>query len=246
MSIVIKISGHELDSADYLAALAGVLAEISEPIIIVHGGGREISAMQERMGITPILVDGIRVTDAESLALVEMVLCGAVNKRLVRTLVSAGVNAIGLSGVDMGMIRAHKLAHPTVDMGFTGAVRAIHAEPLHLLMRSGFVPVIAPICMGETSSMNVNADMVAGAVAAAVDAEQVFFLSNVPGVLRDGVLLPELNAAEAHALIESGVIFGGMIPKVRVALEAVEQGVRAAVITNVDGLRDRRGTEIRA
>jgi acetylglutamate kinase len=246
VSILIKISGHELDSQEYLASLTRALAEIDEPIVIVHGGGKEISAMQERMGIVPIMVDGVRVTDAESLALVEMVLCGAVNKRLVRTLVSGGINALGLSGVDAGIIRADRLSHASVDMGFTGDVRAVRAEPLHALMRAGFVPVIAPICMGESSSMNVNADVVAGAVAAAIAAEQVYFLSNVPGVLRQGEVLPELRAPEAHALIESGVIFGGMIPKVRVALEAVARGARAAVITDVDGLRSRRGTQIRS
>ena len=127
----------------------------------------------------------MRVTDAASLALVEMVMCGAINKRLVRVLVNAGVNALGLSGVDGGMISAAKMYHESVDMGFTGEVTAVRVDLLLNLLDMGFTPVIAPICLGEDNNFNVNADHVAGALAAAVEAERLVFLSNVPGVMQD-------------------------------------------------------------
>jgi acetylglutamate kinase len=243
--IVIKISGHELDSADYVADFAQAIRDLNAPAVIVHGGGKEISMLQERLGIQPKFIDGVRITDAESLALVEMVMCGAINKRLARVLVNAGVNAVGLSGVDGGMISAAKMHHESVDMGFTGEVTAVRVDLLLNLLDLGITPVIAPICLGEDNNFNVNADHVAGALAAAVEAERLVFLSNVPGVmkdLKDNHVIGTLTPDETEAMIADGTIFGGMIPKVRTALQALDEEVLQAVITDLAGLRSGGGT----
>lgn len=243
--IVIKISGHELDSAEYVADFAQAIRAMNAPTVIVHGGGKEISLLQGRLGIEPKFVDGIRVTDAESLALVEMVMCGVINKRLVRTLVNAGVNAVGLSGVDGGMISAAKMFHETVDMGFTGEVTAVRVDLLLNLLDLGITPVIAPICLGLDNNFNVNADHVAGALAATLEVEQLVFLSNVPGVLKDikdNQVIATLTPDQAESMIADGTIFGGMIPKVRTALNALKDDVEQAVITDLAGLRSNGGT----
>ncbi|MEO8396149.1 MAG: acetylglutamate kinase [Chloroflexota bacterium] len=243
--IVIKISGHELDSAEYVAEFAQAIREMNTPMIIVHGGGKEITMLQGRLGIEPKFVDGVRITDAESLALVEMVLCGTVNKRLVRVLVNGGVNAVGLSGVDGAMISAAKMYHETVDMGFTGEVTAVRVDLLFNMLDLGLVPVVAPICLGEDNNFNVNADHVAGALASALEAERLVFLSNVPGVmldLKDNKVIETLTPEQTEAMIADGTIFGGMIPKVRTALNSLQDDVEQAVITDLAGLRSNGGT----
>lgn len=240
--IVIKISGHELDSPDFLAELAATLKHFDTPVAIVHGGGKEITALQTRLGIEPRYVDGLRITDAESLALVEMVLCGTVNKRIVRTLVNAGIDAVGLSGVDGGLVSAEKMTHESVDMGYTGEVTAVRVDLLVDMLDQGITPVIAPICLGEDSNFNVNADHVAGAVAAALEAERLVFVSNVEGVLKDGAVIPQLTPNQVGDMIADGTIFGGMIPKVKTALESLAEGVTQAVITNLKGLSSGGGT----
>lgn len=242
MTIVIKISGHELDSPDYLAEFADIVRELNAPAVIVHGGGKEITQLQQKLSIEPKFVDGVRITDEASLSLVEMVLCGTVNKRLVRTLVNAGVNALGVSGVDGGMISAAKLYHPSVDMGFTGQVTAVRVDVLLNLLDANLIPVVPPICLGAENNFNVNADHVAGAIAAALDAERLIFLSNVEGVLKDDAVISTLTPAETAALIADGTIFGGMIPKVQTALHALDDGVEQSVITNLAGLRTGGGT----
>ncbi|MDX2160780.1 MAG: acetylglutamate kinase [bacterium] len=241
-SIVVKISGHELDDPAYLAAFARVLAGIDAPKIIVHGGGKTISTMQTRLGIEPRYADGVRITDADSLAIVEMVLRGSVNTALVRALIAAGLEAQGMSGVDRGLIRAEKMHHAVQDMGFTGVVTAVRADVLRFLLEQGIIPVIAPVCLGETSTFNVNADQAAGAVASALDAHTLYLVSNVPGVLVDGQLARALTPEQVAALIENGTIFGGMIPKVRSALDALANGAKRAVITDLNGLRAQQGT----
>jgi len=240
--IVIKIGGNEIDDVAFLTELAITVHALVVPAIIVHGGGKEISDMQQRLGIEPRYLDGVRVTDAPSLAIVEMMLCGLINKRLVRYLVAEGVEALGMSGVDRGVVRAHKMPHPSVDMGFTGEVESVRGEVLRELLDGGVTPVLAPICLGESSAFNVNADHVAGAVAAAVGAERVVFITNVEGVLVDGQVEPVLMADEAERLITAGTIFGGMIPKVRTALGALESGVPQVAITNLTGLKTHGGT----
>lgn len=240
--VVIKIGGHELDDEAFLVELAGVIRALAEPVVIVHGGGKEISSLQTKMGIEPRYIDGVRVTDAESLALVEMVLCGTANKRLVRYLVNGGVDAQGISGVDRGLIRAEKMPHAEVDMGYTGEVVSVRGDVLRTMLSQDVTPVIAPISLGPDSSYNVNADHVAGAVAGAIGARRIVFLTNVEGVLMNGSLLTALMPDEVQRLIDIGVIFGGMIPKVQTALSALARGVPQAAITNLAGLRTHGGT----
>lgn len=240
--VVIKVSGHELDDAAYLAEFAAVVRDQQAPVIIVHGGGAEISALQKSMGIEPRYIEGVRITDSLSLKVVEMVLCGTVNKRLVRCLLDAGLDALGISGLDRGLVRAAKMEHPAQDMGFTGTVTSVRGDILMAMLEQGVTPVIAPVCLGEGTSYNVNADHVAGAIAASVDASRVVFLTNVQGVLVNEAVVPTLTPNQTRALITEGVIFGGMIPKVLTALHALETGVTRAVITNLEGLRSGTGT----
>ncbi len=242
MVTVIKIGGHEIADENFLSALAETVHRLASPVIIVHGGGKEISALQEQLGITPRYLDGVRITDAPSLQVVEMVLCGTVNKRLVRYLLGAGVDAIGMSGVDRGLITATPMQRDGHDMGYTGEVQRVQAEVLYSFLQQNITPVIAPICLGTDSAYNVNADHVAGAVAAAIEAERAVFLTNVPGVLSDGQVLAQLSISEAEALIAHGVISGGMIPKVKTALAVLHQGVSRVVITNLEGLQNGGGT----
>ena len=202
----------------------------------------EITRLQQKLNIEPRYVDGLRVTDAESLALVEMTLCGSVNKRLVRYLLAAGVDALGMSGVDRGLIRARQMRHESIDMGFTGEVESVRREAIYELLERGVTPVIAPVSVGEGSNFNLNADPVAGAIAAAIGAGAVVFISNVAGVLVDGEILARLTQAQALDLIDSGVIRGGMIPKVTAALDVLSSGLPQAVITDLDGWRIRGGT----
>ncbi|MEO1291007.1 MAG: hypothetical protein AAFV93_25000 [Chloroflexota bacterium] len=143
--IVIKISGHQIDDPEYLTDLAQVISGMIQPTIVVHGGGKEISQLQEQLGITPRYIDGVRVTDQASLDLVVMTLCGTVNKRLVHYLVSAGVNALGLSGIDMKLIQAEPMHHSSVDMGFTGYIMSVNHEPLLTLLHSGITPVMTSL-----------------------------------------------------------------------------------------------------
>ncbi len=241
---VIKISGHELDDSAYLASFAAAAAEIARttPLIVVHGGGKTISAMQQKMGIEPRYIDGIRITDPDSLSLVEMVLRGSVNTMLVRAFINAGLDAQGMSGVDRGLIHATKMLHVSEDMGFTGVVESVRADVLLDMLDMGVTPVIAPLGLGKDSAYNINADVVAGAVAGAVDADRLYFLSNVPGVLVNETLVERLTPQQVESLIADGTIFGGMIPKVRTALDALNSGVKQAVITDLNGLKSRGGT----
>jgi acetylglutamate kinase len=241
-SLVIKIGGNEIDDPAFLNELAPVIGGLDRPTVVVHGGGKEISNLQRQLGIEPRYIDGLRITDAPSLAVVEMVLCGLVNKRLVRHLIAGGVDAMGMCGVDRGLIRAEKMSHPTEDMGFTGTIKQVNGAMLLDFLEQGITPVIAPICLGADSAYNVNADHVAGAVAGAIQANRVVFLTNVEGVLVDSKPVAKLTAEEAERLIEDGTIFGGMIPKVKTALNSLNGGVNEAVITNLHGLSTHGGT----
>lgn len=240
--IVLKISGHQIDEPQFLTSLAQTIAELQLPVIVVHGGGKEISEMQKKLGIEPHYVDGVRVTDEASLAIVTMVLCGTVNKRLVRYLLSAGLDAQGISGIDRGIVQAKKMPHPELDMGFTGEVTGVNGKVLLEMLSQGITPVLAPLSLGSDSHYNVNGDHVAGAVATAIEAEKVIFLSNVEGVLINQRVAGQLTSQQTLSLIEDGTIFGGMIPKVQTALHALQSGVQSAVITNLTGLQSHGGT----
>ncbi len=244
---VLKIGGRQLDDAMFLDALAQTVARIrqEQPVVIIHGGGKTIQAWQERLGLVPHYVEGLRVTDEASLEVVEAVLAGLVNKRLVALLLQAGVNAVGLSGVDGGLVRVTKMQHPHGDLGRVGEVQEVHVALLLALLDAGFTPVIAPVSLGQDFlTYNVNADHVARAVAAALHADRLYFISDVPGVVIDGQPVATLSVHQAETWIREGHIHGGMIPKVRSAITAVETGVRAAVITNLDGLATGGGTTI--
>ena len=239
---VVKISGHCLDDDLLLRQFAATVARSKERLVVVHGGGKEISDLQQQLNIEPRYVDGLRVTDADSLALVEMVLCGAVNKRLVRHLLAAGVDAQGLSGVDRGLVRARQMQHDAVDMGYTGEVEAVRPQVIGDMLGLGVTPVIAPVSLGAQSNFNLNADPVTGAIAAAISAQKVVFISNVSGVLVDGSLMPTITREQAQTYIDCGVIVGGMIPKARAALDVLKAGIPQAVITDLDGWSNHGGT----
>ena len=238
--ILVKVGGAELREGPELATLVEVLARLASqrPLVVVHGGGPEIAALQERLGLQPRFVEGLRVTDEASLWAAEMVLSGAVNKRLVAWLVAQGVRAMGLSGVDAGLLRAKTLVHPQGDLGRVGEITAVDAICLQQLLSLGLTPVISPISLGEDGrALNVNADHAALAVAGALQVAEAVFLTNVPGVLR---------AEEAEHLIATGEISGGMIPKVRSALEALARGVGAVRITDLAGFARGSGTRVLA
>ncbi|HLA43812.1 MAG TPA: acetylglutamate kinase [Aggregatilineales bacterium] len=241
---ILKISGGEIDQPDFLDSLAEALAHLDEATVVVHGGGKEITKLQDVFGIKPTYVDGLRISDEESLALVKMVLCGAVNTRIVEILQRRGIEAQGLSGLDRGLIRARKLEHPGGDLGRVGEVISVRGDVIIDLVEQGIIPVIAPICLGDDGAFNVNADHVAGAVGAALNASRVVFLTGIGGVLYDGKIIPVLTADHAETLISKGVIVDGMIPKVRTALDVLRRGAQQVLITSLDGLQTHTGTAI--
>ncbi len=242
MVTVIKISGHYLDDDSLLKQFAGIVSNYDDEVVIIHGGGKEITQLQARLNIEPHYVDGLRITDAESLSLVEMVLCGTVNKRLVRYLLACGVDAQGMSGVDRGLVRAVKMQHANVDMQYTGTVVAVRESVIFEMLSHGVTPVISPVSVGDTSNFNLNADPVTGAIANAISADKVIFISNVEGVLVNDVHAKSMTAEQVESYIDDGTIYGGMIPKVQTALDVLKSGIPQVVITNLDGLATHGGT----
>ncbi len=247
---VVKVGGHELDSPAFLDGLIDVLAHWHGAVLLVHGGGKEISATLERYGETVQFVDGLRVTPPSSMAIMEMVVCGSINKRLVARLHAAGQVALGISGVDLGVLRCVPLQHDGQLLGRVGDVTQVNSDALDHMLLQGWVPVLAPVALGADDFLpyNVNADHAAKAVAVALARGgrvpvELVFISNIPGVLHNGVVVPTLDAARTAALIADGTIGGGMVPKVRSALHALTQGVAAVRITNVAGAHD-GGTRI--
>jgi acetylglutamate kinase len=237
-TIVVKYGGHAMGGAaagDSFARDVVLLKQVGINPIVVHGGGPQIGQMLNRLKIESRFVDGLRVTDRETMEVVEMVLAGPTNKQLVAAINEAGGRAVGLSGKDGDLIRARKLERNGADLGFVGEPERIDTTVLEVLARAGFIPVIAPVGVGpKGESYNINADTVAGAVAAAARAERLLLLTDVAGVLdREKRLLTELTVAEVRALIADGTISGGMIPKVETCIEAAEGGVEGAVI--IDG-----------
>ena len=233
-TILVKYGGHAMGNGEDGAPFARdivLLRQVGINPIVVHGGGPQIGQMLQRLGIKSRFVDGLRVTDGETMEVVEMVLAGTINKQLVAAINTAGGCAIGLSGKDGALIRARKLTR-NGDLGFVGEPEHIEHRVLATFRQSDIIPVIAPIGVGaDGETYNINADTVAGAVAAAVKAKRFMLLTDVAGVLdAEKRLIPELTAAEARRLIAEGTISGGMIPKVETCLAAVDGGVEAAVI----------------
>jgi acetylglutamate kinase len=234
-TVVVKYGGHAMGAGgETFARDIVLLRQVGIDPIVVHGGGPQINRMLDRLGIKSNFVGGLRVTDAETMEVVEMVLAGTINKQLVGAINAAGGCAIGLCGKDGNLIRARKLTR-NGDLGFVGEPARIGEDVLGGFRRARMIPVIAPIGVGEAGeTYNINADTVAGAVAAAVKAARFLLLTDVPGVLDENKrLIPEISAADARRLIAAGTISGGMIPKVETCLAAVVGGVEAAVI--VDG-----------
>ena len=242
-TLVVKYGGHamgDVTMGDSFARDVVLLKQVGINPIVVHGGGPQIAHMLQRLGIKSIIVDGLRVTDAATMEVVEMVLAGTINKHLVSAINAEGGCAIGLCGKDGGLIQARKMvltrveagARTEIDLGFVGEPQQIAAHVLDTFKQSDIIPVIAPIGVGPRGeTYNINADTVAGAVATAVRATRLLLLTDVAGVLdADQRLISEITTASARRLIAEGVISGGMIPKVETCLQALDGGVEAAVI----------------
>jgi len=244
-TVVVKYGGHAMGE-EHLAEQFGrdvaLLKQVGINPVIVHGGGPQINAMLKRLAIHSTFVDGLRVTDAAMVEVVEMVLAGTVNKYVSGLITKAGALAVGVCGKDGGMIRARKLTRTVkdpdshieraLDLGFVGEPVAVDARVIHALTGGGLVPVIAPIGVdAEGQTYNINADTVAAAVAGALNATRLLMLTDVAGVLdKNKALIKELSISDVQARIADGTITGGMIPKVENCLEAVRQGVKGAVI----------------
>ena len=238
-TVVIKYGGHlDQDLAPFAEDVVFLHLLGIRPVV-VHGGGREISALMERLGKKPVFVEGLRVTDRETAEIAEMVLSGKVNQEIVAVIASRGGRAVGLSGKDGALIRARKKEGP-VDLGFVGEVEEVDPRLVGMLLDSGYIPVCAPIALGPNGeAYNLNADTAAAELAAALGAEKLALLTDVPGVLRDhgdpASLVSVLDVEQAERMIELGQVEGGMIPKLRACLRAVRGGVKSAHI--VDGRR---------
>jgi acetylglutamate kinase len=230
---VVKVGGNELDREAWVAECARALVAVA-PVVIVHGGGQAVSAWSRRLSLPIEKRDGLRVTTPEIAEVVEMVLGGPVNRLLVSALRAAGLDAIGLSGVDGGLLTARPAAG---GLGHVGEITAVRASLLESLLLAGLTPVVSPVAPAAGASgvpLNVNADHAAAAVAAALHADELLFVSDIPGVEIDGVAQPTLAAAEVEAMIELGVATDGMAAKLRAAAQALEAGVRAVRIGDLD------------
>ena len=242
-TVVIKFGGNAMVDEALKSSFAQdivLLKQVGVNPVIVHGGGPQIGKLLEQIGKKSRFIEGMRVTDNETMDVVEMVLGGQVNKQIVSLINRHGGRAVGLTGKDGGLITARKMKFSGADLemhdlGQVGEVESIDPRVVTMLDNDDFIPVIAPIGVGaDGTSYNINADLVAGELARVLRAEKLLLLTNTPGVLDpDGNLLTGLSAAETERLIESGVIYGGMLPKVRCALNAVKGGVATSQI--IDG-----------
>jgi acetylglutamate kinase len=244
-TFVIKYGGHAMgDDAlgDVFARDVVLLKQIGINPVVVHGGGPQIGRMLERLKIQSSFVDGLRVTDAATVEIAEMVLAGSINKQIVGAINRAGGMAVGLSGKDGNLITARRLTRTKVDpdsniekvldLGFVGEPEHVNAHVLSVFARSDIIPVIAPTGQGKNGeTFNINADTAAGAIAGALGATRLLLLTDVKGVLdKEKNLLPDLTIEQARRLIADGTIQGGMIPKIETCMSAVMQGVEASVI----------------
>ena len=246
MTRVIKIGGRP-QTDPTLAALVAEAWDAVQGMVIVHGGGDEVSALQAKLGSSANFVDGRRVTSAQDVDLVRMALSGTANKRLVSSLVREGVRAVGLSGEDASLIAATPV--DAARMGHVGAPQRVNHSLLEHLVNGGYLPVISPVSrnIGHElgPALNVNADDAAAAIAVAIEASELTIVSDVPGVLVDRETADTLTVAEANALLRDGRAAGGMRAKLSAALGAIEGGVRTVRITDLNGITDRDcGTRI--
>jgi len=247
-TVVIKYGGNAMVDQELKQSFARdvvLMKLVGLNPVVVHGGGPQIGSLLKRLGKDSEFIQGMRVTDADTMDVVEMVLGGLVNKEIVSLINRHGGSAVGLTGKDGDLIHARKLllrrdapelAEPEIiDLGHVGEVESIDVSVVDLLIGGHFIPVIAPIGVGaDGRSYNINADLVAGKVAEVLKAEKLLLLTNTPGLLdADGHLIPELDVGRVQELIRTGVIAGGMLPKVQCALDAVQAGVKSAHI--IDG-----------
>lgn len=246
-TFVVKYGGHAMGESHLAQAFAQdivLLKKVGIHPVVVHGGGPQIGRMLERLNIHSNFIDGLRVTDAETASVAEMVLAGSINKEVVHHINRAGGTAVGLSGKDAHLITARKVARSkrdpdsniekAIDLGFVGEPDVVDVGVLDMFRQSNVIPVIAPIGVDtEGNTYNINADTMAGAIAGALKAARLFLLTDVPGVLdKEKNLLTDLTPAKIDGLIADGTIQGGMIPKLETCIDALRQGVNAAVILN--------------
>jgi acetylglutamate kinase len=235
--IVVKYGGAAMDTVGLASSFAedvSLLQSAGTTAVVVHGGGPQVTNLSERLGIETTFVDGLRVTDAATLDVATMVLAGKLNTEVVGSLVTGGVNAVGLSGVDGRLLLAQKQSGP--DLGFVGEVVHVRVDVLDTLLARGFVPVVASIAVDEFGqAYNVNADVVAAELSIALGAQKLVYVNDVPGLIGpSGDLLSEISTSQAEDLLErGGVIEGGMIPKIESAVRAVRAGVERVHL--VDG-----------
>lgn len=244
-TFVVKYGGHAMGDPELARDFAEdvvLMKMVGINPVVVHGGGPQIGAMLKTLGVESQFVDGLRVTDAQTAKVAEMVLSGAINKEIVSWIAGAGGRAVGISGKDGGFVTAQKVTRTrrdpdsnveqVVDLGFVGEPCAVDRAVLDTISASGMIPVIAPIGVGDDGhTYNINADTMAGAIASAMGASRLFLLTDVPGVLdKQGNLLSDLDPAGIARLQQDGTISGGMIPKLETCVNAVEGGVDAAVI----------------
>ena len=247
-TILVKFGGHAMGKADYVNAFAADIAlldQVGARPVVVHGGGPQIGDMLKKLQIESSFIDGLRVTDEATISVVEMVLAGGINKALVAAIAGAGGRAVGVSGKDGGLLTARKLMavakasdsaiQQAVDLGFVGEPSHVDVTVLNALMQHHLIPVVAPVGSGEDGkTYNINADTAAGAIAAALNATRMLMLTDVSGVLdKNGKLISSLTISQAEALIHDGTVSGGMIPKVKTCIDAVQGGAEGAVI--IDG-----------
>lgn len=244
-TFVVKYGGHAMGDPEAARDFADdvvLMKAVGINPVVVHGGGPQIGAMLKKLGVESRFVDGLRVTDAETAKVAEMVLSGAINKEIVSWIAAAGGKAVGISGKDGGFVTAEKVERTTrdpesniesaVDLGFVGEPKLVDRTILDTISAAGMIPVVAPIGVGSDGhTYNINADTMAGAIAAALKADRLFLLTDVSGVLdKNGALLTDLDPARIQALRADGTVTGGMIPKLETCITAVEAGVDAAVI----------------
>src|SRR5437773_2186698 len=244
---VVKLGGNELDHPGWLAACARALVRL-DPVVVVHGGGRSVSALSRRLGLPVEKRDGRRVTPREVAEVVELVMAGPVNRHVVTALRAAGLDAVGLSGVDGGLLTAQSVPG---GLGHVGEIAQVRVALLESFLLAGLTPVIAPMAPDASGAagppLNVNADDAAAAIAAALGAAELLLISDVPGVEVDGAVRPALAAGDGEMLIELGVAAGGMAAKPRAASAALRGGARAVRIGDLHLLEDARaGTRILA
>ena len=244
-TIVVKFGGNAMVDEKLKQCFARdvvLLKLVGMNVVVVHGGGPQIENLLTRVGKKGEFIQGMRVTDAETMEIVEMVLGGQVNKDVVNLINQAGGKAVGLTGKDSGMVRAKKLLlhnrdnyEDLIDIGMVGDITAIDPSLISHLQAGAFIPVIAPIGVGENGeTYNINADVVAGKIAEVLKAEKLALLTNTPGVLdKDGKVVTDVTPAQIDALVEDGTLHGGMLPKIASALEAAQHGVKSVHI--IDG-----------